>query len=167
MESWKIIEGFENYMVSDHGNVKNKKTGRILKSRLDKYGYSRINVSGDGITRTKSIHQLVARAFIENTEDKKCIDHINNDKLNNNISNLRWATHTENAQNASISVHNKSGCKGVIWHKVARKWQVQIQVDGLKIHLGSFTNLEDAKQARITRANEAFGVFTNSCEKII
>ena len=92
---------------------------------------------------------------------------MDNIKSNNKIANLRWATHSQNGQNKSMSKNNTSGVKGVVWHKGKAKWQSQITIDGIYIYLGSFTNLEDAKQARITRANEAFGVFTNSCEKII
>ena len=62
---------------------------------------------------------------------------------------------------------NTSGVKGVAWSKNAKQWRAQITIDGIYIYLGSFTNLEDEKQARITRANEAFGVLANSCEKII
>ena len=81
--------------------------------------------------------------------------------------NLRWTTHTENFQNRTIRKDNTSGVKGVIWNKVNKNWQSNITIDGIFINLGSFNNLEDAKQARITRANQAFGIYTNSCEKII
>ncbi len=167
MESWKIIEGFENYMVSDHGNVKNNKTGRIKKVNAHKDGYIQISLKLNKVEYKKRVHNLVANAFIANPDEKACVDHIDNIKSNNNINNLRWATCSENQHNRSVNINNKSGCKGVIWHKVAQKWQAQITIDGIQIHLGLFANLEDATQARITRANEAFGVFTNSCEKII
>ena len=110
---------------------------------------------------------LVASEFIPNSENKCFVDHINNCKTNNNITNLRWATSVQNNQNASMRKDNTSGVKGVSWHKGNKKWHSQITIDGIQIHLGSFNNIEDVKQARITRANQAFGVFTNSCEKFI
>ncbi len=163
MENFKIIEGFETYSVSDHGNVKNNKTGRILKGAFDGRGYKHLNVDG----KTNKIHRLVAVAFLENPENKKCVDHIDNNRSNNLLINLRWTTHTENCQNSSLSKRNSSGIKGIYFNKASQKWHAQIKIDGIKIHIGYFTDIEDAKQARITRANEAFGVFTNSCEKII
>ena len=62
---------------------------------------------------------------------------------------------------------NTSGVKGVAWSKNAKQWKAQIMIDGIYIYLGLFTNIEDAKRARMIRANQAFGVFTNACEKII
>lgn len=93
------------------------------------------------------------------------MDHIDNNRFNNNISNLRWATYQENNQNANISKANTSGIKGVSFNKNNNKWRASITIDGVKIHLGYFDKLEDAKKARIERANKAFGVYINSCEK--
>ena len=47
-----------------------------------------------------------------------------------------------------------------------KKWHAQIKIDGISIHIGYFNDLEDAKIARVKRANEAFGVYTNACEKL-
>ncbi len=166
MESYKTIEGFETYSVSDHGRVKNNKTGRILKYK-HRQGYTLADLSVCGIVSTKTIHQLVARAFIENPEGKRCVDHIDNDRSNNMVHNLRWATHVENSRNRNLSSVNISGAKGVSFQKASQKWESSITIDGIKVFLGSFTNLEDAKQARMIRANQAFGIYTNACEKII
>ena len=166
METYKIIEGFENYSVSDLGNVKNNKTGSIMKQHVQE-GYKRLNINLNKKQYKKYVHVLVASEFIPNPENKKCVDHIDNCKTNNNISNLRWATHTENRQNSSVSKNNASGSKGVHYNKASQKWISRIVIDGIRISLGSFENLEDAKQARIIKANQVFGVFTNSCEKII
>ena len=166
MESWKIIEGFENYMVSDHGNVKNNKTGCILKQHVQD-GYKRLTIHLNKTQYKKYVHVLVASEFIPNPENKQCVDHIDNCKTNNNISNLRWATHTENMQNSSVSKNNASGSKGVHYDKASQKWISRIVIDGIRISLGSFANLEDAKQVRIIKANQAFGIYTNACENII
>jgi hypothetical protein len=114
--------------------------------------------------RTRTIHQLVANAFIDNFENKKCVDHIDNNKTNNNINNLRWATLTENQQNRQLNNNNTSGCKGIYFNKKCKKWYAQITVDGTQIHLGYFDNIEDAKKARVARAKEVFGIFLNNCE---
>ena len=104
-------------------------------------------------------------AFLENPEKKECIDHIDNCKTNNNIMNLRWVTHKENGMNRLLNINNSSGVKGVTWHKQKKKWCARIRIDGISIHLGYFDKINDAKQARIKRANEAFGIYTNACEQ--
>jgi hypothetical protein len=167
MESWKIIEGFENYSVSDHGNVKNNKTGRIMKTRFNHEGYIIIDIRVNKQRYTKRVHILMAIAFITNPDGKSCVDHIDNDKSNNKSSNLRWATHSQNGQNKSMMSNNTSGVKGVFWDKTKNKYQSYINIDGVRIHLGTFTNIEDAKQARMIKANALYGVFTHSGEKII
>ena len=116
---------------------------------------------------SKKVHILVANTFIANPGGKACVDHIDNIKSNNNINNLRWATYSENQQNRTITKNNTSNVKGVSWHKLNKNWVARIQIDGIAISLGSFTNIEDAKQARMIRANQAFGIYTNACEKII
>ena len=83
------------------------------------------------------------------------------------LHNLRWATYTENSYNVSTRKDNTSGSKGIYFNNASQKWHAQIMIDGIKVHLGYFKNLEDAKQARMIKANQAFGVFTNACEKII
>ena len=167
METYKVIEGFENYSVSDHGNVKNNKTGHIMSQHFNPGGYVICDLYKLKKQYSKSIHTLVAKAFVVNTEQKAFVDHIDNNPKNNAPANLRWATSTQNNQNSSMRKDNKSGVKGVNWKKTTQKWRAQIKIDGINVHLGYFTELEDAKQARMIRANQAFGVFTNTCEKII
>lgn len=164
-EEYRQIEGFENYKVSNLGNIRNSKTGRVLTPGIGKVGYYIVNLSKDGKQVSNYIHTLVAKAFIENPENKPCVDHADSNKLNNNVNNLRYATRRENSQNATISKRNTSGCKGVAWQKKAKKWEAHIMIGGTKVHLGLFNSLEDAKQARIRRANQAFGEFTNACER--
>ena len=76
------------------------------------------------------------------------IDHINGDRSDNRISNLRAATRTENNRNRRIPNNNTSGAMGVIWSKQDQKWRAQIKVDGRKRHLGYFDNFADAVATR-------------------
>ncbi len=166
MEEYKQIIDFDNYEVSNLGNVRNIKTGRILKGSVNNHGYLIVGLFKNNKRKNKKIHRLIAEAFIENPENKPFVDHNDGNKTNNNINNIRFATVSENGQNAKIPKNNTSGAKGVSWNNNKNKWEAYIIIDGIKIHLGCFENIEDAKEARVKRANEVFGVYTNECEKI-
>ena len=109
---------------------------------------------------------MIATAFIDNLENKPFVDHIDNNRINNHISNLRWATARENQHNSKISINNTSGVKGVHFDKHTNKWIAKIRIDGIEIYLGLYTTLEEAKEARVIKANAVFGAFTNECEKL-
>lgn len=76
----------------------------------------------------------------------KLIDHVNGNKTDNRIENLRQATPQQNQHNAKRRVDNKSGVKGVIWRKDSRKWRADIQVNGKRRSLGCFDSIENAKE---------------------
>ena len=77
---------------------------------------------------------------------------------------MRWRTREQNGFNRQLNKNNKSGIKGVGWHKRDQKWYVQITFCNKQIHLGYFVKLEDAKNARQAKAKELFGNFINVCE---
>ncbi len=160
---WKTIRGYPTYMVSSFGEVLNTTTQRLLKPNTDNRGYLRVSLSG----KTCRIHRLVASSFLDNTENKPSVDHINNDKLDNRLVNLRWATAQENGRNCGLTKNNTSGIKGVSLESAKMLWKVIIRNEsGKKLHVGYFKNKEDAIEARKLRANEIYGEFTNACEKI-
>ena len=155
-EEFRIIVGYENYSVSDLGNVKSKKTNKILKPAKSSTGYYGVCLSLNNIRKTFAIHRLVALAFIEKIEGKNIIDHIDNNPLNNKVNNLRWCTISENSHNTVVSNKNTSGSKGVHFQTKGNKWIANIIFHGISIHLGCFDNKEDAVKARIKKANEVF-----------
>jgi len=165
MEEYKIIKGYENYSVSNFGNVKNNKTDRILSQKIDK-GYKRIQLYKDGISKDFRVHRLVCNAFLENPDNKPLVDHIDCNKQNNNINNLRWATASENEINKNKPQRNTSSVKGVHFNKQKNKWRALIRIDGILIHLGYYNTIEEAKQARLKKVNEVFGGFVHPSEKI-
>ena len=166
VEVFRSVDGYKYYAVSSFGNVKNTKTGRILKGR-NVCGYLQVVLYEDGLAKKSYlVHRLVAYAFIDNPDDKLCVDHKNNDRTNNHISNLRFATSKENNQNRKLSSKNTSNIKGVHFDKRRKKWRARIMIDGISVHIGYFDNLEDARTARVNRANEVFGVFVNACEQL-
>jgi len=85
------------------------------------------------------------------------IDHINGDKVDNRINNLREATIAQNGKNYGFNKSNTSGEKGVCWSKSSNKWRSIIKVDGKQIHLGYFTDMKDAILARHKAEQKHFG----------
>lgn len=118
MEQWKFIENSKEYMVSNYGNIKSFKkdkiNGQIMKQRFEKDGYKRIMISYPTKRNTYLVHRLVCKAFIENSDNKCCVNHIDNNPSNNHISNLEWCTYSENLIHAEKqgrlkSTHLKAG----------------------------------------------------------
>ena len=162
---WKQIQGYPNYEISICGQVKNINTNKILKPINHNTGYYMVCLWKDNIDKQYLIHRLVAISFIPNIHKNKYVDHINNCRVDNTISNLRWCTNQENCFNSSLNKNNTSSIKGVSWKKDKQKWRAHITLNSKFIHLGYFINIEDAKKARQDKAKEIFGDFVNACEK--
>ena len=93
---WKKIDGFSNYSVSNTGLVRIDNTGTILKFCAGNHGYHMACLWKNNKGHQKTVHRLVAKAFIQNPENKRCVNHIDGNKKNNTVSNLEWCTHSEN-----------------------------------------------------------------------
>ena len=111
-EIWKAIPEWPLYSASTEGRIRRNLTGvntkpnRIKKAQVNKKtGYCHIKLSRHNPEmklmekRSMSVHRIVATTFIENPEAKKEVDHINNDKTDNRVENLRWCTRRENLSN--------------------------------------------------------------------
>lgn len=94
------------------------------------------------------------------------IDHINGDGTDNRWANLRLATHTENQGNRKANKNNSSGVKGVEWLSALGKWRAKIRSAGRNIHLGVFDNKDDAARAYMVAAENKFGEFATSGERV-
>ena len=161
-EIWRTITASVNYQVSNIGRVRNTATGSIL-APWNNHGYLEVFLYDNGERRRRYIHRLVAKEFVDNPENKPCVDHINgDDKTNNSLSNIRWATRSENNMNTRKTSHsNSSRFKGVCWCKQRRKWISQIHKDKRKYHLGFFHDEKEAARAYNRRAMELFGEFAH------
>ena len=91
----------------------------------------------------------------------KTIDHINGDRLDNRIENLRAATVGQNQHNRKTNANNTSGYKGVSWNKGCNKWLSQIKLEGKRIHLGYFDNVEEAAEVMRKAREELHGDFAH------
>jgi len=118
-ETWKEINNFSKYEISNYGNLKNKYTQKILQPNI-KSGYLCTSLTdNNGIKKAVKIHRLVALNFISNAENKETVNHINHNRLDNNINNLEWMTTTE--QN-----NHKRKCKKEIQELVSSRavWRI-------------------------------------------
>lgn len=94
---WKKIERNNNYSINKNGEVRNDATGHIkipFKNKAN--GYLIVDLYKNNKSQKVPIHRLVAEAFIPNPENKLTVDHIDGNRQNNSIENLRWATYSEN-----------------------------------------------------------------------
>lgn len=96
VETFVEIEGFENYEVSNLGKVRNIKSGIVLKPQPDKDGYLRLGLYENNKKKKLFLHRIIATTFIDNPEAKPQVNHIDENKLNNDLSNLEWCTAREN-----------------------------------------------------------------------
>ena len=96
VETFVKVVGFENYEVSNLGKIRNIKSGKILKPQPDKDGYLRLGLYENNKKKKLFLHRVLATAFIDNPEGKPQVNHIDENKLNNDLSNLEWCTAREN-----------------------------------------------------------------------
>jgi hypothetical protein len=158
-ETFVVIAKYPRYLVSNFGMVKNAKTGKVLRGCPDENGYLTACLCDADGKHTVTIHRLVALAFLDNVHDKRCVDHINGNRADNHVSNLRWATSLENRFNSASHVGSSSSFKGVSWNKKAKKWHASLKIDGRYRHLGSFDDEEEAARVYDAAAQEVHGAF--------
>lgn len=152
IEIWKNIKGFPMYEISNTGNVRSLRYGKIklLKLVNRKDNYQSITLRNKGEIQTFLIHRLVYLTFNDLNVNGYYIhiDHINNNRADNNILNLQLLTARENS--IKINLKNKtSKYKGVSFDKRKNKWRSHIRINSKQICLGSFKNEDEASLAYI------------------
>lgn len=153
-----LTQGYE--AVIDAGEapmVDGRNWHAMVRTRPDGAFYAVYAVSFDcscGKRRKIFMHRVIA-----GTPDEMDTDHIDGDGLNNRRSNLRHATKSQNRHNQRISVCSTSGVKGVSWHKSKGKWQARIKLNGTRLHLGLFEDIELAAAAYASASAKMHGEF--------
>jgi len=123
------------------------KISRIVKvgkkaGSFDAKGYKEVGIKG----KSYKVHRVIYMMF--NGYLPKEIDHIDNNKLNNKIVNLRECTHRQNMQNRKLRVDNNSGTTGVSWQDSRKKWLARSSDEkGNRVYLGYYLDYEEAKDA--------------------
>lgn len=149
-ETWRPIPGWESlYEVSDTGRVRGLRFGRVLNPRLDAYGYRIIELHRGRPHKpfTCKVHRLVALTFLGPApKGMPEVDHINRDRSDNRVINLRWSSVPDNRFPGVCK--SKSGQFGVRYRADKNRWQAYATVSGKFKSLGQFATAQEAARAR-------------------
>ena len=137
---------YYGYTVYANGDIMGKWGKKMLKPSKNRGGYLYVNIYNDKKYHKMSVHRIVALCYIENPDNKPEVDHILcKEKTNNNVSNLRWATRSEQEMNKDIRCNNTSGVKGVRKH--GNGWEATLTING-KIMTKYFKSFDKAVAKR-------------------
>lgn len=140
------LQGFPNYRIDRDGTLTNIKTGKVKSSCINSQtGYKMVSLWKDNKEKHESLHRLLATHFIPNPNGKRYVDHIDRNRLNNDLSNLRWVDGTEsNLNNGGQDRENHC-----IYHRKDRGiYRVMVQRYGKTEYVGSAKTLEEARAIR-------------------
>lgn len=141
MNGTKSIPGFEGrYSIDRQGNVYSHNYKKSGKTRLLRVYLSNDYKSVTLYDKQHTIHRLLAMTFLEEYSNDLHVDHIDGNKVNNNLSNLRMVTPQENQ-------FNQKKAKGCYFDKIAGRWKAQICVDQIRKHIGYYDTQEEASDA--------------------
>ena len=142
------IQNYPNYLIYKDGRVYSKKTNIFLKPILNKGGYYMVNLWKDGKRKYCYIHRLIALHYLSLVDGKDMVDHIDQNKNNNDISNLRWVNHSENMINRGIQSNNVCGHKNIRLMTHRNLYEVRIVRNKKYVYSKTFKTLEEAIVAR-------------------
>ena len=150
-ENWLPIPNYEGlYEISDLGRVKslpNKthKESKILKNTLNKYGYHKLHLFKDKKTKFTTVHRMVMLSFVG--ESKLAIDHVDGNKQNNRLDNLRYCTNRENCNFYYKNKKSSSKYVNVHYWEQRNKWVARITINKKLILIGCYNTEDEAGNA--------------------
>jgi hypothetical protein len=146
-EIWLTIPNYEDYQVSNLGRVKSLKFNKekILKGSINGSGYYIVGLCKNKKLYSKSIHKLVAIAFLNHTQcgHNVVVNHKNENKLDNRLSNLELCTQRENIYHSIYKKFRENSC--VYYSSKYKFFYCQVYHNKVRVYLGSFKNQLDAK----------------------
>jgi len=156
MDNFESVKNYETYGINKKGEIKDYRTGKIMNQYFNFHGYKRINLRNPNGVKGFLVHRLVGLQFLEPKEGKDEIDHIDRDKKNNNIENLRWCNDLEQSENRGDFKNNKLKEKYICYEKSTKgrtyRFRIQITKNKKKIFNKSLKcseyTLEDAIKIR-------------------
>ena len=147
------IDGFTDYLIFPDGKVYSNKTHKFLSANPDNNGYLRISFKHNKKISTYRIHRLVALHYLPNPDNLPCVDHINGNKIDNTIKNLRWVSNQDNSRNITICRSN-TGYQGITKNKRGY-YTTGVYINGKRIG-NSFKDIEDALTWRRERVDKYY-----------
>jgi len=142
-EVWKDIKGYEGlYQVSNFGRVKNSRTGRILKPKINNKWYLTVNLYKNGEMKNCTVHRLVLEAFKPNPHNYPTVDHINRIRTDNRADNLRWAPWELQAKNRNQTLQIEVLIKNNIKYKSISVSQYTLDME----FVGEYSSTMDAER---------------------
>ena len=151
----KNITGFSKYKVNSNGEITNIKTGRVLKQCLGTTGYLQVYIYNDfGLGKTKKVHKIVANTFLEEIAPTQeyVVDHIDGNKLNNNLYNLQIVTNRENT-----TPKNKKYKTGVSYYNGRSKpYRATYKIKNKSFHIGYYKTEDEAHNSYLQAVNTLF-----------
>lgn len=145
MSEWKTIKDYPDYEISDYGVIVSHKYGkpRIMKTRKDKHGYLLVGISKNNVTKTATVHRLVAETFIPNPNNLPVVRHLNDIPDDNSVSNLAWGTPKDNTadliKNGNHCVKGPKRRRETVFEKDDKHYEFNSLSEGcrkLKLNLG-------------------------------
>ncbi len=159
-EEYKPIPQLDGFEISNHGRIRSN--GFEVYVCTDKKGYRLIKVCENYYF----IHRMVAELFVPNPDRCNVVDHIDNDRGNNVVSNLRWVTTLKNNLNKTPQ-RNSTGVKGVTYDSKKEKYRVRVSIQNKDIQVGYYSDLETATLVRRLFVNLLYGEeYLHSSEKM-
>lgn len=154
------VKGFENYIVYEDGRVKNLDTNRFLKGSLRLHGYLVYRLSKNNKKYQFYAHRLVAEAFIPNPLNLTIVNHIDGDKLNNNVSNLEWCTQSDNMAHAHAHSLIKERAKPIVFQGPIDSGEMFKPIDGFSHYLvSSYGRVINKDTKRVLRPSIVCGYY--------
>ena len=150
ISEYKNIIGYNKYMISKNGRIFSLKgtTAKEIIPTKGSGGYLSVGLRKDGHVSSKLLHRLVYQVFIGEIPNDMVIDHIDRNKFNNKLDNLRLVTLSQNQINSNRT-ENASGVSNV-----DGKFRARIGINGRKKHIGYFNTKEEARQAYLKEKNK-------------
>ncbi len=141
------LKEFPDYGISRDGRVYKFSKKKLISASANSQGYLLVSLYLEGRWYTKRLHRILAQVYLPNPLHKPFVDHIDRNKLNNSLENLRWVTPLENSQNQSLYSTNRSGVKGVCFRQKTGKYRMTITCNGIRKEF-QFDTKKDAAFAR-------------------
>ena len=157
-EIWRKIEGYDDYSVSNLGNVRKDKTGKMMtlsKKQSQKKNGEKINyftywvsMTNDSVSKSYKVSRLVALAFIPNPENLPMVEHKDNNPLNNNVDNLKWFTQKDNTQ----SINTRKNFGRIITYK--NSFTAEVSINKVTYRSNNYKDRESCQEWLDRRENE-------------